>query len=157
MDIKIDLSDIKQLGDIAERLEQRAPLMSEISHQMLDAIDENFAQEGRPKWLGITHRDGKVLQDSGRLAASMTPFSDNDTAAAGTNVIYAAIHHFGGQTKPHTIRPRYKKALKFNGRFRKVVNHPGSKIPARPIFVMTNNDTDRIEQTTLTYIHTGQF
>ena len=26
-------------------------------------------------------------------------------------VVYAAIHEFGGRTRPHIIRPRYKKAL----------------------------------------------
>jgi len=35
-------------------------------------------------------------------------------------------------TGPHEIRPRQKKALRFNGRFAARVNHPGSGIPARP-------------------------
>lgn len=66
-------------------------------------------------------------------------------------VVYAAIQEFGGQTRPHIIRPRYKKFLRFasssgqfmtiKGRrlktntiyaFAKEVHHPGSKIPARP-------------------------
>lgn len=66
-------------------------------------------------------------------------------------VVYAAIHEFGGQTRPHIIKPRYKKALRWvssqgqfmslSGRrlrtntihaFAKEVKHPGSKIPARP-------------------------
>lgn len=66
-------------------------------------------------------------------------------------VVYAAIHEFGGTTRPHIIRPRYKKALRWvssQGSFTslktkrlrtntihtyaKEVKHPGSKIPARP-------------------------
>lgn len=56
-------------------------------------------------------------------------------SAIGTNVKYAAIHEFGGTTKPHTIKPRRKKALYFAAGGRMVtvgkVNHPGSKIPRR--------------------------
>mgnify|MGYP000905531104 CR=1 FL=1 len=47
---------------------------------------------------------------------------------------YAWIHQFGGQTKPHVITARHKKALAWNGGGPvKRVNHPGSKIPARPM------------------------
>ncbi len=48
---------------------------------------------------------------------------------------YAPIHQFGGQTRPHVIRPKFGKALNFPGARHPVkkVNHPGSKIPARPM------------------------
>ena len=48
---------------------------------------------------------------------------------------YAAIHQLGGQTKPHVIVPKRKKALSWPGAKNPVkkVNHPGSKIPARPM------------------------
>lgn len=46
---------------------------------------------------------------------------------------YAAIHQFGGTTKPHVIRARVAKALAVPGRgVFKSVQHPGSVIPARP-------------------------
>jgi len=47
------------------------------------------------------------------------------------SVAYAAIHEFGGQTRPHKIVAKNGKALSFGGIFRHSVNHPGSKIPAR--------------------------
>jgi len=55
----------------------------------------------------------------------------------GTRVPYAAIHEFGGITRPHVIVPKRKKFLVFRGRdgrlvFARKVNHPGSRIPARP-------------------------
>lgn len=54
----------------------------------------------------------------------------------GTDKPYARIHEFGGQTRPHVIRPRTAKMLAWRGPegmvFARVVNHPGSKIPARP-------------------------
>ncbi|UOO83204.1 phage virion morphogenesis protein [Uruburuella testudinis] len=55
----------------------------------------------------------------------------------GSNKPYAAIHHLGGQTAPHEIRPRNKKVLAFytqNGdsAYSRSVQHPGSKTPERP-------------------------
>lgn len=54
----------------------------------------------------------------------------------GTDKPYARIHEFGGVTRPHQIRPRTAGALRWMGPdgpiFARVVNHPGSKIPARP-------------------------
>jgi phage gpG-like protein len=39
----------------------------------------------------------KILQDTGRLAASVTPFWSETEAGVGSNAIYAAIHQLGGQ------------------------------------------------------------
>jgi HK97 gp10 family phage protein len=65
------------------------------------------------------------LQDDGdRIAASV-----------GTNLIYAAIHEYGGTTRTHVIEARNVKALAFqmSGQdvFCKRVNHPGSHMPER--------------------------
>lgn len=38
---------------------------------------------------------------------------DRVWSAIGSNVVYAAIHEFGGKTKPHTITARRAKALAF--------------------------------------------
>ena len=43
----------------------------------------------------------------------------------GNNLLYAPFVEFG--TGPHDIRPKKAKALYFNGRFAKVVHHPGTK------------------------------
>lgn len=57
------------------------------------------------------------------------------TVSAGKDVPYAAIHEYGGQTKPHVIEAKNAKMLHYikNGKdvFRKRVNHPGSKMPVR--------------------------
>lgn len=152
IDIKIDTTDIEStLSEIVDKIQHREPLMRDIAGIMSDAVEENFAQEGRPKWLGI-QRDGKILQDSGQLAASINAYSDNDNAIVGTNKTYAAIHQFGGKTKPHVIRPRNKKALAFGGRVVKKVNHPGSNIPARPFLNLTDDDLSEIEYAASNYL-----
>ena len=42
----------------------------------------------------------------------------------GNTTVYAPIVEYG--SRPHEIRPKNKKALYFNGRFAKVVHHPGT-------------------------------
>jgi phage virion morphogenesis protein len=152
IDIRIDIGDVqKRLDHMLDFLAHREPLMRELAALMHDAVEENFAQEGRPPWLGIK-RDGRILQKSGHLARSITEYSDNDTAVVGTNVEYAAIHQFGGKTRPHEIRPRNKQALAFNGRVVKKVNHPGSDIPARPFLMLTDEDEEKIITTVSDYL-----
>ncbi|EKN9090550.1 phage virion morphogenesis protein, partial [Salmonella enterica] len=45
-----------------------------------------------------------------------------------------------------------KKALYFNGRYAKKVNHPGSDIPARPFLSLTDDDYAEIRQAIVDYI-----
>ena len=67
-------------------------------------------------------------------------FRESPTSMEGRvfsrGVIYAAIHEYGGVTRPHVIRPRNARALAFIGGagslvFAAKVNHPGSRIPER--------------------------
>lgn len=131
----------RDVADITRQVDDASPLMRIFAGTLMDVTEENFASQGRPKWLGIQPRPGreggKILQDTGRLAASITPDHGPDYAQVGTNVVYAAIHQLGGQTKPHVIRAKRARALRFGGIFRKSVNHPGSKIPARPYLPIT--------------------
>ncbi len=110
------------------------PAMRRAAGIMHDAVEENFEQEGRPKWKSLaasTLRQrakegstGKILQRRGNLARSITRHADADSAMVGTNLVYAAIHQLGGQA----------------GRGRKV------KIPARPYLELTRDDEDAIEK-----------
>ena len=154
IDIKIDRQGITAAIERIAR-QQRAPLMANVAAIMADAVEENFAQEGRPKWQGLKppgRPGGKILQASGQLAASIDSDSDADSAVVGSNKKYAAIHQFGGGTRAHEIRPRNKKALAFGGRVVAKVNHPGSVIPARPFLALTPGDEAEIEQTALDYL-----
>lgn len=153
-EITLDIpDDIEQwLDELAQRVSHRAPLMEKIADIMLNAVDENFIAGGRPVWSPLKYRDGKPLQLSGRLHGSIAPWHDNDAAVVGTNVIYARIQNEGGRTRPHVIRPRNKKALRFNGRYAKKVNHPGSDIPARPFLMLTDDDYSEIRQTIIEHI-----
>jgi phage gpG-like protein len=94
----------------------------------------------------------KILQRSGRLAASITPAWDADSAQVGTNVVYAKIQNNGGETKPHVIEAKNKKALAFGSRVVTRVNHTGSKIPARPFLTLADVDGVRIETVVVDYL-----
>lgn len=120
------------------------PLMRSIAGIMADAVEENFAQEGRPKWLPLkpstikqrTRRGywpGRILQQRGQLAASISAQSDATSAVVGTNLVYAAIHQLGG----------------YAGRGRK------TRIEPRPFLVLTAEDLGEIRDKVTNYFLSG--
>lgn len=139
------------------------PLMRGVAGVMFRAVNDNFAEEGRPKWQDLHsgtkaarakqgHWPGKILQRSGGLASSIVQAWDHHSAVVGTNKVYGAIQQFGGRTKPHVIRAKNKRALSFGGIVVRSVNHPGSNIPARPFLRLTPRDLrDLVEDARLHY------
>lgn len=133
------------LQSLLNRGSNLAPVMREISMNILDAVEENFEKEGnaseqwapwsdgwrqRRQKLGFTGDGNKVLTLRGELAASITAQSDNDTAEVGTNKKYAAIHQFGGEA----------------GR------NKSAKIPARPFLVIRDEDREDIKNSIMKHL-----
>ncbi|WP_416053122.1 phage virion morphogenesis protein [Cupriavidus basilensis] len=185
IEISLDFKNVDQaLGRLAGFSRSKRPLMRSIAGIMADAVEENFAQEGRPKWLGLApatrkrRGDGKILQDKGRLAASIVSRADGESAAVGTNVRYAAIHQFGGEitraahsgwvrlrtdARGNLIRQGTKGRAARLAVFAKdshkrvrTVRYTSSegktKIPARPFLALTQVDADNIERTVSEYL-----
>lgn len=107
--VKVEGMDRLQaaLRTLGKKCSDRRPLMGTISRLMKDEVEENFEQEGRPKWTPLAkstikerakkgHWPGQILKIKGRLVNSIIDSSDNDRAIVGTNVKYAARHQFGG-------------------------------------------------------------
>jgi len=105
--------DPRQLGDAAQffdalagRATNMAPLMDAVGLYLVGATIENFEQESapggapwKPSWRA--RRDGgQTLSLTGRLKSSITHQASANDAIVGTNVIYAAIHQFGGVIVP---------------------------------------------------------
>lgn len=88
-------------------------------------------------WPNKTDGSPATLRKSGTLAKSIRAIATDTAATIATDRKYAAIHQLGGKTKAHIIRPRNGRALKTPFGFFKKVNHPGSKIPARPYMPFT--------------------
>lgn len=82
----------------------------------------------------VLDQGGQTLVDRGALRDSIASASDRTTAVAGTNIIYAAIHQFGGE-----IRPRRARALKTPAGPRGRVT-----MPARPFLGFSQDDRDAI-------------
>lgn len=134
IEIKVDDKEVQNLlKNLANRLQDMRPLMKKLAGIMHDAVEENFQQEGRPKWKPSKRamkQGGKTLQDTGSLAASISTRYNNNSAVVGTNKKYAAIHQFGGKA----------------GRGRKVT------IPARPFLKLTNDDLQEIKDAVKEYL-----
>ncbi|MBN9477406.1 MAG: phage virion morphogenesis protein [Bordetella sp. SCN 67-23] len=105
-----------QLGRLEGRLANSAPLFRIIAGILESETEANFAAQGRPAWLPLKkstlrrrQKRGSVLmilQDSGRLAASVSSTYGDDYAkvgAGGAARAYAAVHQFGGTIE----RPPY--------------------------------------------------
>lgn len=142
IEIKIDNKKVeKALLEIAQKTSNLRPLMKNIAGIMADSTEENFKEEGRPKWKDLSektktarkktgHYPGQILQVSGQLALSVTTQYDDSSAVIGSNKVYAAIHQLGGQA----------------GKNKKTT------IPARPYLVVTDDDFEDILSQTQKYI-----
>lgn len=133
------------------------------------SIDQNFIVEGRfgndlfgggnQKWKKSKRalkQNGQTLNNTGRLASSIqVNISQNGNSLniqTGSNLIYAAIHNFGGTinipSRSRTyIQNRYKKGSK-KGQFKKgktwgqgfTTKSYKIEIPPRPYLVLQNED-----------------
>ena len=142
IEIKIDNQEVnKRLLNLATRGENLRPLMKNIAGVFAYSTEENFKEEGRPKWTDLAestkkqrkktgHYPGQILQVTGQLASSISTYYDDNSAIIGSNLDYTAIHQLGGQT----------------GKGKKTT------IPARPYLQLTDEDFAEIIEATLKYL-----
>ena len=142
IEIKLDNKEVEsRLLDWVKRSENLRPLMKNIAGIMADSTEENFKEEGRPKWKDLSektktarkktgHYPGQILQVSGQLALSVTTQYDDTSAVIGSNKVYVANHQIGGQA----------------GKNKKTI------ISARPYLGLTNYDFEDIIETIQHYI-----
>lgn len=110
VEVKIDDREIREVLDrMAAKTRDASPFMRDAAAIMKSAVQENFIKEGRPERWKQSKRarkeGGQTLRDTGRLFRSIKEQSTGTSAIVGTNVRYAAIHHFGGKIK-HPARER---------------------------------------------------
>lgn len=87
--IDIQIDNLFVVQNQIERLgrglgDNRYLLMRRLAGTMHKAVQQNFRQGGRPKWLGLKYRNGKPLTDTGALRDNISQLYDNDTALVGT-------------------------------------------------------------------------
>lgn len=138
-----------QLNSLLGRMAQPARGLKIIGEIVRSSIRTNFRQGGRPTKWPTSHRSdgqrrGQTLRDTNRLYNSFTIQANNQQVAVGTNVAYAAVHHFGAKkgsfgqvvaiVKAHTRRG---KPVKQHSRRMKL---PWGDIPARPFMLVQDED-----------------
>ena len=139
--LTITLNDLPGIQKRLAKLTDLQAFMSAIGGALEATTKDRFqtgtAPDGTP-WKPVK-RGGKPLVDTSRLVQSIHAQSDANSVRVGTNVIYAAIHQFGGD-----IKPKKAKALHFqvdgNSVFAKRVT-----IPARPFLGIGPADEAAIE------------
>ena len=148
IDIKIkDQKALQTLNLLARRSEDLSPAMQAIAGVLVDDIEEAFQSEQSPNgeiWASLSdttikrreksgYWPGQKLQQTGRLASSLTSSFGKDYAVAGTNVIYAATHQFGAK-KGSFGSDRHGRPI------------PWGDIPARPFLGLSNDGRHEIEE-----------
>jgi phage gpG-like protein len=146
------------------------PALKILGAVMIDSIEENFKEGGRPPWKQSKRalRDGgKTLVDTRNLENSLTDSSKSmkitgNTLYVGTNVEYAAIHQFGGK-----IKPKNKPLLVFLTSGERPTDAAGWKqaredgravfakeitMPARPFLVVRDEDLDEAAAQIIDYL-----
>ena len=168
IEIKANAREIQEnLSRLSGRMRNLSPVMRQIGEIVRTSVERNFAGTGRPaKWpesLRVKRKGGQTLSDTGRLRRSFTVRADNSSVAVGTNVIYAAIHQFGGKLPSRTG----VLAFNNNGRFMSrgdasrrasgairiaFARYSGSTIPARPFLMVQNEDWTEINSVLNRYL-----
>jgi phage gpG-like protein len=97
-------------------------------------------------WPPLKSGKASTLQQTTQMRRAWRVVStDNDSVTIGNDRDYAAVHFYGGQSKPHIIKARKGKALKIpiggGFIFRRSIKHPGSKIPRRRALPVEDDGT----------------
>ena len=122
MQVQITVDDrvVRQrLDQLRQAGQDLSPAMREIAGHLLDGVNEAFASERSPDgkiWAPLkpaTVRErvrkrygrGPILERSGDLASRILADWDKTSAVVGTNLVYAATHHFGDDERGIPARP----------------------------------------------------
>lgn len=105
--VSADFEPIERyLVQLDRRLDNMQPVFEDIGDYMVSATQGRMSRgvqpDGSPQ-PGV-QRGGTPLIKSGRLRGSITHTASSDQTIVGTNVIYAAIHQFGGSAgRNHSV------------------------------------------------------
>lgn len=158
IEVKIDDKEVRDLlSRIAAKTGNLTPAMKIIGEIVVRSVKENFRQGGRPeKWKPLSQRtlhgvvgkkgykksgelragsvrrlkDRKILVASKRLMDSISYKEEKDKVTIGTNVVYGALHQFGGKA----------------GRGKKV------NVPERPFLMVQDEDWPAIKEALEDYL-----
>ncbi len=142
IDVELDDADVRRAFGrlLALGAEPGRALFDEIGQRLATSTADRFEREAGPDGAPWTPSErarregGRTLSDSARLRNSITHRAAADRAEVGTNVVYAAIHQFGGE-----IKPKKGGFLKFEVDGRDVFARSAT-LPARPFLGLGADD-----------------
>jgi phage virion morphogenesis protein len=152
IDIKIDSSAVEAvLRNLETAGRDMAPAFRAVAMSLLSLTEKRFADEGPgwPEWspaYAATREGGKMLQDTGQLAAAVDTDYGSHFALIGDSKIYAAIHQLGGtvhhearsgtvyfkQKKNGEVGTKFVKKRKSNFAQDVSIGAHDTEMPARP-------------------------
>jgi len=144
------------LTALSRRLDDMTPVMESIGAAIEAGTRLRFDREAGPDgnpWppsLRAQITGGKTLQDTGALKNSLAVDARRDVVFVGSNLIYSAIHQFGG-----VIRPVHARALVFRLASGEMVVTQKVTMPARPYLGLDDDDVAGIRETLVHYLRTG--
>jgi len=154
--VKVNIEDAQRtLSEAQEALENPISMWDEIGVAMTQSTTDRFATGTTPdgnQWpqsirVKMAQGNGQTLVDKGQLVRSITHEANDGGVEIGTNVIYAAIHQFGG-----TIRAKTAKGLRFSIPGVGFVNVQAVNIPARPFLGVNAEDENEIGEIALRHV-----
>lgn len=163
-----------KLNKLIQRTANLRPLMQDIGAYLDYSTRSRFLTQRGPDgtpWLPSARalrEGGKTLIKTARLMGSFSYKADARSVEEGTNVIYAAIHHFGGVIKRKArtqtiyrkvtageISDRFVKRSKSNFATDHAVGAHDIEMPARPILGVNDNDEREIMNIVDDYLMRG--
>lgn len=141
----------EQLTALVNRSANATDAMLSVGQLLESRIRRSFKDSSSPygnSWAPVA-RGGKPLVDTGRLRSSITYVAGKDYVRIGTNVVYAAMHQFGGTVKNKARAQPTTKGGKFKSREKagkgkrftpvSFLGASEGKITARPFMPIRNN------------------
>jgi len=148
-----DLEARQALGRLQAGGEDLTPLMDAVGRRLVSGIVERFergeAPDGTP-WTPsrrVQAEGGTTLNLRGHLRTSFTHRPGRDYVDVGSNLVYAAPHHFGA-----TIRAKTSKGLRFKGSGGQWVTKREVRLPLRPILGVSEDDRLGVSDTIADFI-----
>lgn len=146
--IRVDVDDaavraaLKNLKDNPLRRRDWDRIGQSLVTGVIDRFERGVGPDGQrwPESRRARVQGGQTLVDTSRLRDSITHRASDDGVEVGTNVVYAAIHQFGGRIEPKA-KPKLVFRLADGGWAR--VDHVD--MPARPFLGVDHHDRGAIE------------
>ncbi|MFC3074683.1 phage virion morphogenesis protein [Shinella pollutisoli] len=136
-------------------METTTPVMSAIGTGLVGSTHMRFVRQTDPDgaaWAALDpeyaqgKRNTRILTESGRLRDSINSRPGPREVRVGTNVIYAAIHQFGGTIKPKNASHLW---FRFGGA---LVRADSVTLPARPYLGISADDETMIAETIIDFL-----